>query len=157
MQGQIDQARGKFTDVATRAEQQLDQPGATAEQQAQLRVIAGESWLAANEAAKAQSQFEILVRQSPGNEELQTALAATHLLQDELAAAEGALNRAVRANADYSAAHALKACLLLKRNDPGLAVREFRQSGLSDLKAPVAPWVRLVLAELDCRPERFKQ
>lgn len=157
LQGQIDQARGKFADVATRAEQQLDQPGAPAEQQTQLRVIAGESWLAANEAARAQSQFEMLVRQSPGNEELQTALAATHLLQDDLAAAEAALNRALRANADYGAAHGLKACLLLKRGERVVAAREFRQSGLSDLKAPVAPWVRLVLAELDCRPERFKQ
>ena len=155
-QGQIDQARGKFADVATRAEQQLDQPGAPAEQQSQLRVIAGDSWLAANEPAKAQTQFEVLVRQAPGNEELQTALAATQLMQNNLDAADAALSRALRANADYAAAHALKACVLLKRGEPIVAAREFRQSGLADLKTPVVPWVRLVLAELDCRPERFR-
>ncbi|MBP7688341.1 MAG: protein kinase [Thermoflexales bacterium] len=155
-QGQIDQARGKFADVATRAEQQLAQPGAPAEQQTPLRVIAGDSWLAANEPAKAQTQFEVLVRQSPGNEELQTALAATQLMQNNLDAADAALSRALRANADYAAAHAFKACALLKRSEPVVAAREFRQSGLADLKTPVAPWVRLVLAELDCRPERFR-
>lgn len=155
-QGQIDQARGKFADVATRAEQQLNQPGAPAEQQTQLRLIAGDSWLAANEPAKAQTQFEVLVRQSPGNEELQTALAATQLMQNNLDAADAALSRALRANADYAAAHALKACVLLKRSEPIVAAREFRQSGLADLKTPVAPWVRLVLAELDCRPDRFR-
>jgi tetratricopeptide (TPR) repeat protein len=157
LQGQADQARRNFADVAEQAEKQLEAKNIAPEQQSQLRIIAGESWLAANAPVKAQAQFDILVRQAPGNAEMQTALAATQLLQDNLDAADTALSRALRANTDYAAAHALKACVLLKRNEPLAAVREFRQSGLADIKTPVPPWVRLVLADLDCRPERFKQ
>jgi Tfp pilus assembly protein PilF len=157
LQGQIDQARSAFADVAKQAEQQIDKKDVAPAQQVQLRVIAGESWLAANAPGKAQAQFEILVRQAPANVEMQTALAAAQLLQNDLDAADVSLSRALRANTDYAAAHALKACALLKRSEPIAAAREFRQSGLSDLKAPVAPWVRLVLAELDCRPEKFRQ
>ena len=157
LQGQTDQARSAFADVADRSEKQLEAKNAAPDQQVQLRIIAGESWLAANEPAKAQMQFEALVRQAPANAEMQTALAAAQLLQNNLDAADAALNRALRANTDYAAARALKACALLKRNEPLAAAREFRQSGLADLKTPVAPWVRLVLADLDCRVERFKQ
>ena len=155
-QGQADQARGAFVAVADRAEQQLGDNRAAPEQQVQLRVIAGESWLAANEPVKAQAQFAVLAQQSPGNAEIQTALAAASLLQNDLDAADAALSRALRANTDYAAAHALKACVLLKRTDRVAALREFNQSGGLELNAPIAPWVRLALAELDCRADRFR-
>ena len=77
-------------------------------------------------------------------------------MQNNLDDADAALSRALRASPDLSAAHALRACVLLKRSEPLRAAREFTASGLADYKGPIAPWIKLVLAELDCRPERFK-
>jgi len=44
----------------------------------------------------------------------------------------------------------------LKRNEPLRAAREFKAAGGFDVKAPVAPWIRLVLADLDCKEDRFQ-
>jgi Tfp pilus assembly protein PilF len=100
--------------------------------------------------------FETVARETPGNAEAQVSLAAAYLSSGDLDAADAALNASLRTAPDLSSAHALKACSLLKRNEPLLAARELRQSGLLEAKPPVAPWIRLVLADLDCRPERFR-
>jgi tetratricopeptide (TPR) repeat protein len=157
LQGQADQARSAFADVAKQAEQQLGKKDIAPDQQAQLRVIASDAWLAANKPDKAQPHLKTLAQQAPNNPEPQVGLAAVALMQNNLDDADAALSRALRASPDLAAARALRACVLLKRGEPLRAAREFAASGLVDYKGTIAPWIKLVLAELDCRAERFKQ
>jgi len=155
-QGDLKTARDQFVTVAQAAEQSLTPPPST-EQQVLLHALASDAWLAANKPDKAQPHLKALAQQEPNNPEPQVGLAAVALMQNNLDDADAALARALRASPDLSAAHALRACVLLKRSEPLRAAREFAASGLADYKGPIAPWIKLVLAELDCRPERFKQ
>ncbi len=156
-QGDINRARGLFADGAQSAEKLLAlDAGASPEQRAQLEVIAGQSWLAANQPDKALDHLQALARLSPDNPDLQIGIAAAQLVKNDLNAADAALNRALRLSPDLSVAHALRACALLKRNEPLRASREFRLAGGADLKPQLPPWVRLVMADLDCRDERFQ-
>ena len=154
-QGDLKTARDQFVAVAQAAEQALTPPPSI-EQQVLLHALASDAWLAANKPDKAQPHLKTLAQQGPNNAEPQVGLAAVALMQNNLDDADAALSRALRASPDLSAAHALRACVLLKRGEPLRAAREFAASGLADYKGPIAPWIKLVLAELDCRPERFK-
>jgi serine/threonine protein kinase len=157
LQGNIAQARGLFADVGTLAEQLLaPDAGASPDQQVQLDALAGQSWLAANQPGRALDHFTLLAQRLPNDPEPIAAMAAAQLLNGNLDAATASLNRALRLNADYPAAHLLRACMLLKSNEPLRAAREYQAAGGFDLKAPLPPWVRLVLAELDCREDRFR-
>ncbi|MFN8596077.1 MAG: protein kinase [Anaerolineae bacterium] len=154
-QGDLKTARDQFKTVAQAAEQVLTTSTVIAEQ-VQLRALASDAWLAANQPDKAQPHLKILAQQGPNTAEPQVGLAAVALMQNNLDDADAALTKALRTSPDLAAAHALRACLLLKRNEPIRAAREFATSGLSDYKGPIAPWIKLVLAELDCRADRFK-
>jgi serine/threonine protein kinase len=157
VQGQPERARGIFADVAQTAEKLLaPEAGAGPDQQVQLDGLAGQSWLAAGKPDRALVHLELLSRKMPDNLEVITGVAAAQLLKSNLDAADATLNRVFSLNADFQSAHFLKACLLLKRNEPLRASREFRAAGGFDVKAPVAPWIRLVLADLDCRDDRFQ-
>ena len=154
-QGDLKTARSQFEAVAQAAERALTTSSAP-EQQIQLHALASDAWLAASQPDKAQPHLKILAQQGPNNAEPQVGLAAVALMQNNLDDADAALTKALHASPDLAAAHALRACLLLKHNEPIRAAREFAASGLSDYKGPIAPWIKLVLAELDCRADRFK-
>jgi len=157
MQGQPERARGIFADVAQTAEKLLaPEAGAGPDQQIQLDGLAGQSWLAASKPDRALDHFQLLLGRMPDNLEVMTGIAAAQLLKSNLDAADATLNRVFSLNAEFQAAHFIKACLLLKRNEPLRASREFRAAGGFDVNAPVAPWIRLVLADLDCRNDRFQ-
>jgi len=157
MQGQPERARGIFADVAQTAEKLLSpEAGAGPDQQIQLDGLAGQSWLAAGKPDRALDHFELLSGRMPDNLEVITGVAAAQLLKGDLNAADATLNRVFSLNADFQSAHFMKACLLLKRNEPLRAAREFKAAGGFDVKAPVAPWIRLVLADLDCKEGRFQ-
>jgi cytochrome c-type biogenesis protein CcmH/NrfG len=154
-QGDLKTARDQFTAVAQSAEQNLATTSPL-DQQVQLHALASDAWLAANKPDKAQPHLKTLAQQGPNNPEPLVGLAAVALMQNDLDAADTALSKALRASPDLAAAHALRACVLIKRSEPLRAAREFAASGLADYKGPIAPWIKLVLAELDCRAERFK-
>ena len=157
VQGQPERARGIFADVAQTAEKLLaPEAGAGPDQQVQLDGLAGQSWLAAGKPDRALDHFELLLGRMPDKLEVITDVAAAQLLKGNLDAADATLNRVFSLNADFQSAHFLKACLLLKRNEPLRASREFRAAGGFDVNAPIAPWIRLVLADLDCRDDRFQ-
>lgn len=157
VQGQPERARGIFADVAQTAEKLLaPEAGAGPDQQIQLDGLAGQSWLAAGKPDRALVHLELLSRKMPDNLEVITGIAAAQLLKSNLDAADATLNRVFSLNADFQSAHFMKACLLLKRNEPLRASREFRAAGGFDVNTPVAPWIRLVLADLDCRNDRFQ-
>jgi predicted Ser/Thr protein kinase len=138
-QSKMDQADVEFQQVAQNAEKLLDaNPNLPPEPRAQLHSLAGQSWLAIDRPERAQLHFQALVDMAPNNGESLVGVAAAHLLQDQLDAANEALDRAIRLNPDLSSAHLFKACVYVKQNERLPALREFRLGGGTDalLKTP---------------------
>jgi serine/threonine-protein kinase len=158
LKGDVKGARDSFNTLAKSAHDLAAAPGLLPEQQTQLHTLAGESWLAGGQANLAQPEFETLARENPNRPDPLIGLAAADLIQNNLPEAERVLNRALEIDPQFALAHALRACLLLKQNEPVRATREYRlaTAAAGDAKTFLPPWVRLVLADLDCREDRFK-
>jgi tetratricopeptide (TPR) repeat protein len=156
-QNRLAEARTEFRQVAEKSEARLQQmPNLPPEPRARLTSLAGQSWLAANEPARAHPHWAELARSQSGNPEPLTGLAMTSLLRNDLRAAGVALEQALRLDPNLRVAHMLKACLLLKQNDRLPAGREWRQAGGLEALDKAQPWLRDVLRRLDCVPERFE-
>ena len=107
------------TQVTQNAEKMLESnPNLPEEPRAQLPSLAGQSWLAIDQPERAPPHFQALV-----------GVAATHLLQDRMDAANDALDRVIRLSPDLSSAHLLKACALIKQNERVPALGELRLAG----------------------------
>jgi len=158
-QGQLDRARNAFQQVAKSTEQIAQStPGTSADQMNQLDSIAGESWMAAGKPEKAQPHFELLTQQLPNKPEPFVGLAAAQLAQGHLEAASHTVDAALALDPQFTTAHALRACLLFKQGHPLLAANEFRLASGSDNKLlMLPPWVKLLMADLDCRPANASQ
>jgi tetratricopeptide (TPR) repeat protein len=156
-QGKLEQAGPEFRQVAQSAEKMLESnPNLPPELRAQLHSLAGQSWLALDQPARALPHFQASVDMAPKNGEPLVGVAAVHLLQNRLDAANEALDRAIRLNPDLSSAHLLKACALIKQNERAPALREFRQAGGPEALLKMQPWMQPILKRMDCAPERFK-
>ena len=157
VQSKPDQAGAEFRQVAQNAERMLDStPGLPPEQRVQLHTLAGQSWLVVDQPDRAQLHFQALADLAPRSAEPLVGIAASHLLQDRLEAAGGALDRAIRLNPDLSSAHLLRACVLIKRNERPLALLEFRQAVGPEALAKTPPWMHPALNRMACSSERFK-
>ena len=156
-QSKFDQAGVEFRQVAESAEKLLEaNPDLPPEPRARLHSLAGQSWLAIDQADRAIPHFQAVADMTPKNAEPLVGIAAAHLLQNRLDAANDALDRAIRLNPDLNVAHLLKACALIKQNDRLPALREFRQAGGADALRKLQPWMQPVVKRIDCAPERFK-
>jgi serine/threonine protein kinase len=156
-QDKLEQAGPEFRQVAQNAEKMLEaDPDLPPDKLAQLHSLAGQSWLAIDQADRAQAHFQALVDLAPRTAEPLVGLAAAQLLQDQVDQAHNTLDRAIRLNPDLSSAHVLKACALIKQNEQLPAVRELRQAGGPEALLRMQPWMQPVLKRIDCTPERFK-
>jgi serine/threonine protein kinase len=156
-QSKLDQADAAFQQVAQGAEKMLESNSDLPQEvRARLHSLAGQSRLAIDQADRAQPHFQAEADLAPKNAEPLVGVAAAHLLRDQLDAANEALDRAVRLNPDFSTAHLLKACLLVKQNDRAAALRELRLAGGAEALLKTPPWMRPVLKRIQCVPERFK-
>jgi serine/threonine-protein kinase len=156
-QDKLEQAGPEFRQVAQNAEKMLEaDPDLPPDKLAQLHSLAGQSWLAIDQADQAQAHFQALVDLAPRTAEPLVGLAAAQLLQDQVDQAHNTLDRAIRLNPDLSSAHVLKACALIKQNEQLPAVRELRQAGGPEALLRMQPWMQPVLKRIDCTPERFK-
>ena len=153
-QGQPDRARDAFLQVAKSAEQIAQSiPDAGADQMSQLDSITGESWLAAGKPERAQPHFEHLTQLLPNKPEPLIGLAAAQLAQGHLDAAGRTVDTALAIDPQFTPAHALRACLLFKQGHPILATNEYRlASGDGGNKLALPPWIKLLIADLACRP-----
>jgi serine/threonine protein kinase len=153
-QDQPDRARDAFLQVAKSAEQIAQSiPGASDDQMAQFDSIAGEAWMAAGKPERAQPHFEHLTQVLSNRPEPFVGLAATQLAQNRLEAASRTVDTALALDPKLTSAHVLRACLLIKQGHPLLAANEFRLANGSDNKLlTLTPWVKLLIADLDCRP-----
>ncbi len=155
-QNRLDEASAEFRQVARGAEQMLEShPELLPEPRAQLHALAGQSLLALDQPDRALPHFQALVDMAPRNAEPLVGVAAAHLLQDRMDAANEALDRAIRLNPDLNSAHLLKACVFIKQNDRLQALREFRLGGGRESLLGMPPWMHPVLSKIACTPERF--
>jgi Flp pilus assembly protein TadD len=84
-----------------------------------------------------------------------TGEALSLLLQNRIDAALDAANRAVKAQPDFAAVHAVKGCALLKNGNRLVAAAEFKQAANDTSGQPsLVPWQRLLMEQLDCRLDR---
>ena len=158
-QGQPDRARDAFLQVAKSAEQLAQSnPGASDDQITQLDAITGESWMAAGKPERAQPHFEHLTQLLSNKPEPFIGLAAAQLAQGHLDAAGRTVDTALALDPKLASAHVLRACLLIKQGHPLLAANEFKLASGSDNKLlMLAPWVKLLMADIDCRPANATQ
>jgi serine/threonine protein kinase len=157
--GDVNGARDSFNTIAKSAHDlAAATSGLSPDQQNQLHTLAGESWLASGHADLAQPQFDALVHSLPNRPEPLIGLAAADLIQNNLSEADRVLNQALVIDSQFAPAHALRACLLLKQNEPVRAAREYHlaTASSSDVKTILQPWIRLVLSDLNCREDQFK-
>jgi serine/threonine protein kinase len=156
-QDKLDQAGPEFRQIAQSAERVLEtNPNLPPDKRAQLHSLAGQSWLAIDQADQALPHFQALVDMAPQNAEPLVGVAASHLLKDQLDQANDALDTALRLNPDLGSAHVLKACALIKQNERMPALRELRQAGGPEALLKMQPWIQPVLQRIECTPERFK-
>ena len=157
VQARPNEARATFQHAAETAEQglgTLSAPGTPAE--GELHALAAESWLAAGHPDRAGPHFNWLAESAQEKAKPLTGLALTQLLQGRVDDALHTVEEALAADAHLPEAHAVKGCGLLKNGDRPAAAREFRQAAANAPgPAAVAPWLRLVLEQLDCKLERW--
>ncbi len=157
--GDVNGARNSFNTLAKAAHNLAASTSSLSpEQQNQVHTLAGESWLASGHADLAQLEFGALAQANPNRLEPLIGLAAADLIQNNLSEADRVLNQALGIDSQFAPAHALRACLLLKLNEPVKAAREYHLATApsSDVKTILQPWIRLVLSDLNCRDDQFK-
>lgn len=154
--GHPDQARAEFRRTAVQAEKALlDNPNLPPDQRAQLHTLAGQSWLALGQPEPAQNHFENLAQILPDNPDVLVGLSAALLMRGRQDQATVTLDRAQRLNPDLLGVHLIRACLLLKQNEPLRAVSEYRLAAGPDGNVVMPPWTRMALVALDCGDNRF--
>ncbi len=155
--GHPEQAQTEFVRAADEAERILNaRPNLPPEQRATLSMIAGPSWLVANQPDRAQPRFEEAMRLMPNNADPVVGLAAAQLLRNEIDRASGTLAKALQLTPDLPIAHLVNACVALKQGDRLRAAGEVRAAGGLDIRPQMPAWIKMIMVNLDCRDEQFR-